>query len=258
VAVLVAHDVRKAFVIPSVHRTTVREHLFGMLQRRHFERLQVLDGVSFAVEPGETVAIMGRNGSGKSTLLKILAGIYLPDGGRVERRAAITPILELGVGWNPELDAIDNVYLIGSVMGMSLTAVRTALDDILTFAELERFANLKLQHYSSGMAARLAYSVAFHAVRDVLILDEIFAVGDAGFRARCEERYRELAAAGHTVLVVSHDLRVVRTFCQRALLLEAGRIVAAGPADEVADRYLEVTGAVPPPAAPPAAMSVQP
>jgi ABC-2 type transport system ATP-binding protein len=244
-AVLAARDLRKAFVIPSVHRATVREHLFGLFQRRSFERLQVLDGVTFELERGETLAIMGRNGSGKSTLLKLLAGIYAPDAGTVERRAPITPILELGLGWNPELDAVDNVYLIGSVMGLTLREIRAALESILAFAELERFANLKLQHYSSGMAARLAYSVAFHAVRDVLVLDEIFAVGDAGFRARCEERYRALAASGHTVLVVSHDLRIVNTYCQRALLLEAGRIVAAGPPAEVTKAYLEVTGAPP-------------
>src|SRR4029077_20206593 len=120
---------------------------------------------------------------------KILCGIYRPDSGEVAVTAGITPILELGVGWNPELDAIDNVYLIGSVMGLTRSRIAAVLDRILAFAELERFANLKLKHYSSGMASRLAYAVAFEAVREVLILDEIFAVGDAGFRARCEERY---------------------------------------------------------------------
>ena len=241
--VLSARGLRKAFAIPSVRRTTVREHLLGFLQRRSFERLQVLDGIDLDLAPGETLAVLGRNGSGKSTLLKVLAGIYPPDEGRVERRAPITPILELGVGWNPELDAVDNVYLIGAVLGMRRQEIRAAIDDILAFAELERFANLKLQHYSSGMAARLAYSVAFHAVREVLVLDEIFAVGDAGFKARCEERYRELAAAGHAVLLVSHDLRIVTTYCHRAVLLDAGRVLAAGPPRAVAQAYLDATGA---------------
>lgn len=230
--------VSKAFWIPSVHRETVREHLLGLLEPRRFERLDVLNGVSFHVQRGEALGIMGRNGCGKSTLLKIVCGVYLPDTGRVSARAAITPVLELGVGWNPELDAVDNVLLIGSVMGLTLGEIRRSLDEILAFAELERFANLKLKHYSSGMSARLGYAVAFKAVRDVLVLDEIFAVGDAGFRARCEERYLELRASGHTAIIVSHDPRIIATFCDRALLLDGGRIVSEGAAGEIADRYV--------------------
>jgi ABC-type polysaccharide/polyol phosphate transport system ATPase subunit len=237
-AIIDVEAVSKAFLIPSVHRETVREHLLGMLEPRRFERLQVLDEVTFGVNPGEALGIMGRNGCGKSTLLKIMCGVYLPDRGRVSTHAAITPVLELGVGWNPELDAVDNVLLIGSVMGLTLKEVRRSLDDILAFAELERFANLKLKHYSSGMSARLGYAVAFRAVREVLILDEIFAVGDAGFRARCEARYRDLRASGHTAVIVSHDPRVIATFCDRALLLDAGRIAMEGTARDVADRYI--------------------
>ena len=230
--------VSKAFMIPRVHRETVREHLLGLLEPRRFERLQVLDAISFDVRRGEALGIMGRNGSGKSTLLKIICRVYLPDQGRVSARAAITPVLELGVGWNPELDAVDNVLLIGSLMGLTLKEIRRSLDEILAFAELERFANLKLKHYSSGMSARLGYAVAFRAVREVLILDEIFAVGDAGFRARCETRYRELRAAGHTAVIVSHDPRVIAIFCDRALLLDAGRVAMEGTGPEVADRYV--------------------
>jgi ABC-type polysaccharide/polyol phosphate transport system ATPase subunit len=198
----------------------------------------VLDDVSFEVERGEALGIMGRNGCGKSTLLKILCGVYPPDRGVVVAPPQITPILELGVGWNPELDAIDNVLLIGSVMGLPLAEIRRSMDEILAFAELEPFANLKLMHYSSGMSARLSYAVAFRAVRDVLVLDEIFAVGDAGFRARCEQRYMELRARGCTVIIVSHDTRVISTFCDRALLLDAGRIITAGAPSEVAHRYI--------------------
>jgi ABC-type polysaccharide/polyol phosphate transport system ATPase subunit len=230
--------VSKAFRIPSVKRDTVREHVLGVLRPRRFERLQVLRDVSFEVRAGETLGIMGRNGSGKSTLLKILCGIYPPDAGRVEVRAAVTPVLELGVGWNPELDAIDNVFLIGAVMGLSLAEIRASMTDILAFAELEPFARLKLKHYSSGMSSRLAYAVAFRAVREVLVLDEIFAVGDAGFRVRCEQRYRDLRASGHTVLIVSHDPRIIGEFCDRALLLEAGRIAHEGAGADVARRYV--------------------
>jgi ABC-2 type transport system ATP-binding protein len=232
--------VSKAFRIPSVRRDTIREHLLGALEPRRFQRLQVLDSVSLDVSRGEAVGVMGRNGSGKSTLLKIMCGVFPPDQGRVSARAAITPILELGIGWNPELDAVDNVFLVGSVMGLSLRQIRRGMDEILAFAELERFANLKLMHYSSGMSSRLGYAVAFQAVREVLVLDEIFAVGDAGFRARCEDRYRRLRAQGHTVIMVSHDPRIVSTFCDRAVLLDGGRIVMDGAASDVAGEYLSL------------------
>jgi ABC-2 type transport system ATP-binding protein len=237
-ALISVEAVSKSFVIPSVRRDTLREHVFGVLQPRRFERLEVLKDVTFELRQGETLGIMGRNGSGKSTLLKVICGIYPPDAGHVDVRAGVTPILELGVGWNPELDAIDNVFLIGAVMGLSLGEIRGGMDEILAFAELERFANLKLKHYSSGMSSRLAYAVAFRAVREVLVLDEIFAVGDAGFRERCEQRYRELHARGHSIILVSHTPQVVQTFCNRAILLEAGRIAGEGSGREVAETYL--------------------
>ena len=242
-AIIEVHDLAKSFLIPSVRRDTLRDHAFRLFRRRSFERLRVLDAVGFEVSAGETVGIMGRNGSGKSTLLKILAGVYRADRGRVEVRAAITPILELGLGWNPELDAVDNILLLGTVMGLGLREVRAAIDEILDFAELDRFANLELKYFSSGMASRLAYAVAFKAVREVLVLDEVFAVGDAGFRARCEARQRALSAAGHTVILVSHNPRDVAVHCGRGLLLEGGRVLLDGPGSEVAERYLELLAA---------------
>jgi len=243
--ILSVENVAKTFRIPEVHRNTVRQHALALFRPRRFRDLRVLDGVSFEVKAGETVGIMGRNGSGKSTLLKIITGIYRPDRGRVVCRAPITPILELGLGWNPELDAVDNVYLIGSILGLSLGEIRASMDEILAFAEIEAFANVKLQHYSTGMALRLAYSVAFQAVRDVLILDEIFAVGDAGFKRKCEARYQKLNAAGHTVLVVTHDRRVVTTFCSRALLIDGGRVVMDGASEDVCAEYFRLL--TPPP-----------
>lgn len=241
-AVLEAVSVSKAFRIPRVRRDTVREHVLGVFAPRRFERLQVLAGVDLAVARGESLAIMGRNGSGKSTLLRVLCGVYPPDRGHVVRRGAVTPILELGVGWQPELDAIDNICLVGSAMGLTLPEIRRRLDAILAFAELERFANLKLKHYSSGMAARLGYAVAFAAVREVLVLDEIFAVGDAGFRAKCEARYRELRAAGCTIVLVSHEPHTVASYCDRAVLLDGGVVASDGPAAEVAAAYVRVVG----------------
>jgi ABC-type polysaccharide/polyol phosphate transport system ATPase subunit len=241
VDVIRLEDVAKSFRIPSVRRDTVREHLFGLLRPRSFEELQVLRGVSFSLHRGETLGLMGRNGSGKSTLLKIACGIYGADRGSVTVAGRVTPILELGIGWNAELNAIDNILLIGTVMGMSLRQARASIESVLAFAGLERFAELELKHYSSGMASRLAYSVAFHAPGEILVLDEIFAVGDAGFRARCEARYRELAAAGHSVLLVTHDSHFVRTFCARALLLEGGSIVLEDSGERVADEYLRLS-----------------
>jgi len=148
--VIEVSHVSKSFRIPSVRRNTVREHVLGVLDPRQFRELKVLEDVSFEVRAGEALGIMGRNGCGKSTLLKILCGIYLPDRGRVTTRAAITPILELGVGWNPELDAVDNVCLIGAAMGLTLPEIRRRMDEILAFAELEPFANLHLKHYSNA------------------------------------------------------------------------------------------------------------
>ena len=235
--VIEVRELAKSFWIPSAKRETVREHVLHAFRRRSFERLDVLRSVSFDVKAGETVGIMGANGSGKSTLLKILAGIYRADGGVLRVGAPITPILGLGLGWNPELDAVDNVLLIGTAMGMRLRDAKASVDEVLAFAGVERFAGMPLKHFSSGMAARLAYSVAFKAVRDVLVLDEIFAVGDQEFRARCEARYRDLHAQGHTVVIVSHENRIVSTFCDRALLLEGGRIAFEGSGADVVAEY---------------------
>jgi len=242
-AAIEVREVGKSFLIPDVRRDTVREHALALLRPRRFRRLEVLRGVSFVLEKGESLGLMGRNGSGKSTLLKIIAGIYQPDVGEVRRLAPVTPILELGVGWNPELDAIDNIALLGTVMGLTLSEMKEATAEILAFAELAPFARQRLKHFSTGMAARLAYAVAFRAVREVLVLDEVLAVGDADFKRRCQQRFRELHAAGHTILLVSHSPADVATFCQRALLLEGGRIVLEGSGEEVARAYWDLQGA---------------
>jgi len=231
-------SVSKSFWIPDEPRHTIREHVIAGFAPRPRRHLPVLDSVSLQLHKGEALGVMGANGCGKSTLLKLVCGIYIPDEGTIATRAAITPILDLGVGWNPELDAVDNVYLIGGLMGLSLPEIGRSLDAILEFAELRPFARMHLKHFSSGMAARLAYAVAFQAVREVLVLDEVLAVGDAGFKQRCEARYKEIRAAGHTTLVVSHEPYIIRSFCDRAVMLREGRIVAEGPASEVADAYL--------------------
>ena len=237
--VIEVRDVRKSFTRPAVHRNTVREHIFAGFRPRATQRFAVLEGVSFDVRPGEALGLMGANGCGKSTLLKIICGIYVPDQGTVVRRAPITPILELGAGWNAELDAVDNIYLVGSIMGLPLSRIRTDLDEILAFAELQAFANMKLKHYSSGMASRLAYAVAFQTVQEVLILDEIFAVGDVAFREKCIERYHALKAVGHSIVLVSHAPDIVANHCDRVVLLEQGRVSMSGPAPQIVDAYLQ-------------------
>ncbi len=239
---LEVRDIHKSFFIPAVKLETVREHILNSFKLRKYlkdgRELRVLRGVSFSVKAGETMGIMGRNASGKSTLLKIISGIYQPDRGTVECAMPITPILDLGVGWNPELDAIDNIYLLGTVMGLTLHELKTAKDEILEFAGLQEFSRLELKHYSSGMAMRLAYSVAFRAVRGLLILDEVFAVGDMEFKEKCYQRYEEIRQAGHTVLMVSHDPADVGRFCDRAILLEGGGIVQEGSGQEIAGAYV--------------------
>lgn len=235
--------VSKAFEIPGVRPRTVRESVLSGFRRQPVQRLSVLNDVSFSVAQGETFGIMGKNGSGKSTLLKLIAGIYRPDVGQVRLGAAVTPVLELGVGWNPELDAVDNILLVSTVMGLSLAQARSAVDEILAFAELERFANLDLKYYSSGMASRLGYAVAFRVASEIILIDEIFAVGDLAFRDRCIARFRQLKAAGHTIVVVSHGPAYIKQLCDRALLLEAGTGVTLGTAAEVAERYVEANTA---------------
>jgi ABC-2 type transport system ATP-binding protein len=240
---LEVQGIQKSFFIPKVRRDTIREHVLDSfkLRRRLNERqeLSVLRGVSFSVKAGETIGIMGRNASGKSTLLKIISGIYQPDKGTVQCAIPITPILDLGIGGNPELDAIDNIYLLGTVMGLTLRELKTAKDEILEFAGLQEFARLELKHYSSGMAMRLAYSVAFRAVRGLLILDEVFAVGDVEFQERCYRRYEELRQAGHTVIIVSHGPAHIERFCDRAILLEGGKIIQEGSGPEIARAYVQ-------------------
>ena len=239
---LEVRGIEKSFVVPDVKRHTVREHLFSGFRRPATRRLEVLRGVTFDVEAGETIGLMGRNGSGKSTLLKILSGVYAPQRGRVSCQGAVTALLELGVGCNPELSARDNVLLLGTLMGLPLRAVDADLEAILSFAELGPFAEQQVKHLSSGMAARLAYSVAFHAVHEVLLVDEVVAVGDAGFKKRCFDRFRLLSEAGRTIVLVSHDPRTVAELCPRALLLEGGQIVRDGTGRAIADAYLELTG----------------
>lgn len=205
---------------------------------RGFEEFKALDNVSFEVKKGEFFGIIGRNGSGKSTLLKILAGIYQANQGTVEIDGMISPFLELGIGFNPELSGRDNIHLNATVLGMTKKQIDEKFDSIVQFSELERFIDQKLKNYSSGMQVRLAFSVSIHANRDILLMDEVLAVGDSNFQSKCLEEFNKYKDMGRTVIIVTHDIAVVQRYCDRAILLRNGKITKIGPAEEVANAYI--------------------
>lgn len=203
-----------------------------------FEEFKALDDVSFEVKKGEFFGIIGRNGSGKSTLLKILAGIYQADNGSVEINGMISPFLELGIGFNMELSGRDNIYLNATVLGMTKEQIDQKFELIVKFSELERFIDQKLKNYSSGMQVRLAFSVSIHANRDILLMDEVLAVGDSNFQSKCLEEFNKYKDSGRTVIIVTHDIAVVQRYCDRAMLLRNGRINKIGKAEEVVNEYI--------------------
>jgi lipopolysaccharide transport system ATP-binding protein len=202
------------------------------------DELWAIDDVSFDVQPGEIVGIIGRNGAGKSTLLKILAGITSPTTGEIRTHGRISSLLEVGTGFHPELTGRENIFLNGAILGMSRAEIRRKFDAIIDFSGVERFVDTPVKRYSSGMYVRLAFAVAAHLDPDILIVDEVLAVGDYDFQSKCLDRMKKVAAEGRTILFVSHNLVAVRNLCQRAALLESGKIAAIGATDEVIDHYL--------------------
>ncbi|HEU4965992.1 MAG TPA: ABC transporter ATP-binding protein [Candidatus Saccharimonadales bacterium] len=236
---IVVHDLHKEFVLPQ-HKLTSLKQVFVNLGRKNSKKRQkVLDGINFTINKGEFVGIVGRNGSGKSTLLKILAGVYAPTVGSVTVHGSLTPFIELGVGFNPELSGRDNVFLNGALLGFSHKEMEAMYDDIVSFAELGDFMEQKLKNYSSGMQVRLAFSIAVRAKSDILLLDEVLAVGDAAFQQKCFNYFEELKAAKQTVVFVSHDMGAVRRFCTKAIYVANGKIIQEGAPSDVADLYAE-------------------
>jgi ABC-type polysaccharide/polyol phosphate transport system ATPase subunit len=229
----------KSFRLPHERRTTLKEYFLHPFRRTTYEENRALQDVTFAVDEGEFFGVIGPNGSGKSTMLKVLARIYRPDAGEVRVRGLLSPFIELGVGFDDELTARDNVRLNGVLLGLSLREVAERFDDIIAFAELERFVDQKLKNFSSGMQVRLAFSIAIQVPFDVLLLDEVLAVGDQSFQEKCFATFDRFRAEGKTIVLVSHDLDAVGRLCDRALLLVGGRIAALGAADEIVDAYDE-------------------
>jgi ABC-type polysaccharide/polyol phosphate transport system ATPase subunit len=229
--------VTKTFAIPHERRTTLKEHFIHPFRRATYERNEALKDVTFEVGRGEFFGVVGPNGSGKSTLLKVLARIYRADSGHVVVRGALSPFIELGVGFANELSARDNIRINATLLGLRPREIEQRFDEILAFAELERFVDLKLKNYSSGMLLRLAYAIAIQVPFDVLLLDEVLAVGDERFQRKCFATFERFRDEGKTVVFVSHDLASVERYCDRALLLRNGVVEAIGPSDVVIDTY---------------------
>ena len=229
---------RRRFTLAEAVSEAVRAPLGWWRGHRGFEELWALSDVSFEVAQGEVLGVIGRNGAGKSTLLKILSRITRPTRGHVELRGRVGALLEIGTGFNPELTGRENVFLNGVLLGMGRAEVARKLDPIVEFSGVERFLDTPVKHYSSGMTMRLAFSVAAHLQPEILLVDEVLAVGDVEFQRKCIGRMEEVARDGRTVLVVSHNLGTVRALCPRALLLDRGRVSRMGPSEEVVEAYL--------------------
>ena len=237
---LAAEGVNKIFKIPEERSHTLKERALHPLRRSRHEVLHALKDISFAVPPGEFFGIVGRNGSGKSTLLKCLAGIYRADAGQIWCNGRMSTFIELGVGFNQDLAAYDNVALNGIMLGLSPREARARFERVIEFAELEEFTDLKLKNYSSGMSVRLAFSVAIQVDAEILLIDEVLAVGDAAFQQKCFDVFNRMREEGRTIIFVTHDMSAVTRFCHRAMLIERGEIVTIGDPADVADRYLEI------------------
>ena len=234
--------VSKTFRIPHDRLLTLKERvLHPVLARRGgYEALRAVDELTLEIREGEFFGIVGRNGSGKSTLLKCIAGIYDIDKGDIGVRGRLSPFIELGVGFNPDLTARDNVIINAIMLGLSRQEARERFDEIIAFAELEDFVDLRLKNYSSGMHVRLAFAVAIQVDADILLIDEVLAVGDANFQQKCFDQFKRLKDQGRTIVFVTHDMSSVERYCDRAMLIERGRILAIDDPATVARKYNEL------------------
>jgi ABC-2 type transport system ATP-binding protein len=236
IAIKINH-ISKTFRVPHEKHNSLKDkavHIFGP---RNFTKSKVLDDISFEVKKGEFFGIVGKNGSGKSTLLKILANIYQPSSGDVQISGSLAPFIELGVGFNPELSGRENVFLSGTILGLTKKKIESIYEDIVAFAEIEEFMDQKLKNYSSGMQVRLAFSIAVRAESDILLIDEVLAVGDAAFQAKCLNYFEELKRKKKTVIFISHDMEAVKQFCDKAVLINNSKLASQGSATLVANDY---------------------
>lgn len=230
---------RPSIIVDGVHKKFTLNHAFSLKDtfvswirgRRLTSTFEALKGVDVVINEGESVAILGLNGSGKSTLLKLISGVMQPDGGEVLTRGRVAGLIEVGAGFHPELSGRENVYLNAAILGMTRREIDERYDQIVAFSEIEPFIDQEVKHYSSGMFMRLAFSVAIHVELDVLLVDEILSVGDAPFREKCRLKFQELIAADKTLVVVSHDMEMVRELCTRGIVIDKGNVVYDGPVE---------------------------
>jgi ABC-2 type transport system ATP-binding protein len=244
-AAIRVRDLEKTFRLPRNRSHTLKERALHPFRRGEYDEQHVLRGVSFDIAEGEFFGIVGRNGSGKSTLLKCLAEIYRADRGTMAIAGRLAPFIELGVGFNPDLTARENVLINAVMMGLTPAEARARFDDIIAFAELEAFVDQKLKNYSSGMQVRLAFAVMVQSRADVLLIDEVLAVGDAAFQQKCADTFYRMREEGTTIVLVTHAMGLVERFCHRAMLLHDGLVEAIGEPREVARRYLELNFQLP-------------
>ena len=240
-AIVKVEHLNKVFKLPHEKNTTIKSAIINFWRHNHgYEMQKALDNISFEIKKGEFFGIVGRNGSGKSTLLKLLAGIYVPSQGNIQVNGSLTPFIELGVGFNPELTGRENVFLNGALLGFNRKEMQAMYKDIVEFAELERFMDLKLKNYSSGMQVRLAFSISINVKSDILLFDEVLAVGDAAFQQKCYDYFEMLKGKDTTVILVTHDMTYVKHFCERTLLINAGKMVMIGDSEIAAKKYMEL------------------
>lgn len=238
---VIVKDLYKSFKLPHEKHSGMKQAFVGLFRgKRGYETQKVLSDISFEIKKGEFFGIVGRNGSGKSTLLKLLAGIYTPDKGLIQVNGPLTPFIELGVGFNPELTGRENVFMNGALLGFDTHEIEAMYEGIVEFAEIEAFMDQKLKNYSSGMQVRLAFSIAIRANTPILLIDEVLAVGDSEFQGKCYAEFRKMKESGKTIIFVTHDMSAVERFCDRALVLSKGRVVGVFSPREAAAHYEEM------------------
>lgn len=231
------------FNLSEVKVDNLKEYVIKMLKKElRFQEFWALNDISFELKKGDRLGILGFNGAGKSTLLKVIAGVLKPTNGKVSSKGKIVPLLELGAGFDKDYTGVENIYLYGAMLGYSKEFLREKYDEIVEFSELGEFINVPVKNYSSGMKARLGFSIATVVEPDILILDEVLSVGDAKFKKKSEKRIKDMFSKGVTVLFVSHSLKQVQSLCNRAILLEKGQLIADGSIDDVSELYSEKLG----------------